>query len=222
MSVIPDGRSEAIDFFTNRLAAWTADPASIGLTLELVNELAAATSAASTARQDAQQAADAKLAASQTFRTQTDAMRTIGVGLVQKIRGYAKATGDESVYATALLPDPATPEPTPAPGTPYEFAIDLRQDGSVELAFKCDNPGAQGGSAGGVTYDVWRQDEAEGGFVYLLNTGERRFTDASVPAGTAVATYRVVARRSTLAGDPALFAVRFGVGGNGMAMAEAA
>lgn len=222
MSVIPDGRSEAIDWFTNRLAAWTADPASIGLTLELVNELTAATAAASTARTEAQQALDAKLAASQSYRNQTDAMRTIGVGLVQKIRGFAKATGDESVYATALLPDPATPEPTPAPGTPYEFAIDLRQDGSVEMSFKCDNPGAQGGSAGGVTYDVWRQDEPQGEFVYLLNAGERRFADTTVPGGTAVATYRVVARRSTQTGDPALFAVRFGVGGNGMALAEAA
>lgn len=222
MSVIPDGRSEAIDFFTNRLAAWSADPVAIGLTASLVAELAGATASASTARTDAQQAAVAKLAASQTFRTETDAMRAIGVGLVQQIRGYAKATGDASVYAAAQLPEPATPEPTPAPGTPYEFEVGLRQDGAVELSFRCDNPGAQGGSVGGVTYDVWRRDEAEGAFVYLLNTGERRFTDATVPAGTAEATYRVRARRSTEIGNPAQFTVSFGVGGNGMAMAEAA
>lgn len=218
MSVVPDGRSDAIDWFTNRLSAWQADPTGIGLTLELVNDLAAATAAASSARTAAEQANDAKLAASQNFRNQTDAMREIGVGLVQKIRGFAKATGDESVYATALLPDPATPEPTPAPGTPTDFEVSLRQDGSVELAFRCDNPG----NVFGVTYDVWRQDEPQGSFNYLLTAGERRFTDDSVPAGTAVATYRVQARRSTQAGGPALFAVRFGVGGNGQATAEAA
>lgn len=218
MSVIPNGRSEAIDWFTNRLAAWQADPTGIGLTEALVNELASATASASSARTAAEQANDAKLAASQTYRNQTDAMREIGVGLVQKIRGFAKATGDESVYATALLPDPATPEPTPAPGTPYDFDITLLQDGSVELAFRCDNPG----NVAGVTYDVWRQDEPQGSFNYLLTAGERRFTDDTVPAGTAVATYRVQARRSTQAGGPALFAVRFGVGGNGQATAEAA
>ena len=193
-SVIPDSRSDAIDWFTNRLAAWSADPAAIGLTEALVSELAAATAAVSNACTSAEQANDAKLAASQAYRNQADAMREIGVGLVQQIRGYAKATGDESVYSAALLPDPATPEPTPAPGTPYDFGISLLQDGSVELAFRCDSPG----NVAGVTYD------------------------ATVPAGTAVATYRVQARRSTQAGGPALFAVRFGVGGNGQATAEAA
>ena len=218
MSVVPESRSEAIDWFTNRLAAWQADPASIGLTLELVNELAAATAAASGARTAAAQAEDAKLAASQTFRNEADTMRTIGVGLVAQIKGYAKATQDPAVYATALLPDPATPEPTPAPGTPTDFKIFLDQDGFVELTFRCNNPG----NVAGVTYDVWRQTGAQGAFEYLLNTGERRFTDTTVPAGTAVATYRVVARRSTEAGGPALFPVRFGVGNDGQAMAEAA
>ena len=218
MSVIPDGRSEAIDWFTNRLAAWQADPSAIGLTPELINDLATAAADASSARQTAEQAKFVKLAASQAYRNKADAMRTIGVGLVQQIRGYAKATGDESVFSTALLPDPARPEPTPAPGTPYDFGIELRQDGSVELSFKCDNPG----NVAGVTYDVSRQDDPQGEFEYLLTAGERRFTDATVPAGTAVATYRVQARRSTQTGDPALFSVRFGGGGNGQAMAEAA
>ncbi len=222
MSVIPDGRSEAIDWFTNRLAAWTADPTSIGLTAELVSELAAATSEASAARAAAQQAEIDKLAASQTFRNKADAMRTKGVGCVQQVRGFAKATNDPAVYAAALLPDPADPQPTPAPGVPYGFKVSLNQDGWVELTFKCDNPGAQGGTVGGVTYDVWRQDEPQTPFNYILNTGERRFEDNTVPAGTAIATYRVVARRSTQVGDPALYPVRFGVGANGQAVVDAA
>lgn len=222
MSVIPEGRSEAIDWFTNRLAAWTADPESIGLTAALVAELASATAEASAARTAAENAASAKLAASQTFRNTSDAMRTVGVGCVQQVRGFAKATNDPAVYAAALLPDPAEPEPTPAPGVPYNFKVSLNQDGWVELTFKCDNPGAQGGTAGGVTYDVWRQDEPQTPFNYLLNTGERKFEDQTVPAGTAIATYRVVARRSTQTGGPALYPVRFGVNSNGQAVAEAA
>lgn len=218
MSIVPQSRSDAIDWFTNRLAAWQADPGAIGLTLDLVNELAAATAEASSARTAAEQANDAKLAASQSFRNKTDAMRDIGVGLVTQIKGFAKATGDESVYTLALLPEPPTPAPTPAPGTPTGFNVFLKQDGAVELTFRCDNPG----NVAGVTYDVWRQDDPEQGFKYLLNTGERRFEDNTVPAGTALATYRVQARRSTQSGDPALFPVRFGIGGNGQATAEAA
>lgn len=80
------------------------------------------------------------------------------------------------------------------------------------MRFRCDNPGAQGGTAGGVSYEVSRQDDGTGAFSFVLNAGEREFTDATLPLGLNTATYRITAFRSTQRGDAAEFNVRFGVG----------
>lgn len=215
MTGVPNSRSGAIDWYTERLSAWLADPAAIGLSVEQANAIASDTSTASGARQSALDAANARKAAFVTYHEAADTMRENGSTLVATIKAFAEASGDPGVYAAALIDPPATPAPTPAPGTPYEFSVGLLQDGSLELSFKCDNPSATGGTAGGVVYEVFRQDPGSNDFNYVLSAGERKFVDSTVPPGSALVSYRIVARRSTKVGAPAVFGVRFGVSVNG-------
>lgn len=98
---------------------------------------------------------------------------------------------------------------------------EILETGALRVRFKCDNPGAQGGTAGGVGYEVLRQDDASGTYGFVLVAGEREFVDATLPAGTATSTYRITAFRGTQRGDAATFNVFFGVGGNGQQVVEA-
>jgi len=220
MSIVPSSRSQAITWFTNRLAAWTADPTAIGLTADQVASLASLTSTASGSLQSAEQIRSQSKSATQTFHNDADAMRALGTSLVATIKAYAETTGDPSVYATAEIPEPAAPAPTPPPGQPYEFVTQILASGALRVRFRCDNPGAQGGTAGGVNYEVLRQDDQTGAFSFVLVAGEREFVDETLQSGTSTATYRVTAFRSTQRGDAAEFNVRFGVGNNGQQVVQ--
>lgn len=209
MPTVPERLPDAIDWCTNHLSAWPNDPTTIGLSLDDVADLASLAQAAASARTSAQAANDAKLVAFADYNTAGKAMRDKATALVAKIRGTAKASADpQAVYSAALIPAPADREPTPAPGTPYEFTVALQQSGAITLSFKCDNPG----NVAGVTYKVERQDEPQGAFNFVTIAQEREFTDNTVPAGSALVTYRVTAARSTRFGMPAEFNVRFGAG----------
>ena len=212
MSTVPPGRSAAITWFTQRLSTWTANAAQIGLSSEQVTSLTGLTQTASNSLSNANQKRNESKAATQDFHNDADAMRELGTSLVATIKAFAKASGDPSVYALAQIPEPADPAPTPAPGQTYEFETQILVNGALRVRFKCDNPGAQGGTAGGVSYEVRRQDDGTGAFTFVLNAGEREFTDATLPGGLNTATYRITAFRSTQQGDPAEFNVRFGVG----------
>src|SRR5690606_11812795 len=68
--------------------------------------------------------------------------------------------------------------PVPAPGPVSNFTAELNGDGSLTLKWKSDNHGAHG-----TLYQVWRK-AGSGPFDYIGGTGEKRFLDSSVPAGT--------------------------------------
>lgn len=213
-SIVPESRAEAIAFLQSRIAAWSANAANIGISVEQTAALSALISAASDARTLQINLTAEKEAATTSYHNAADLMRAAGVALVGAIRSYAKYTDDENVYALAQLPPPADREPTPAPGVPFDPTIRLLGGGGVEISFKAVNPG----SVAGVTYEVYRQLNGQGEFTYLLTSGERTFTDQAMPAGTTVANYLVRGRRSTSIGEFAEFIVRFG-GGNQVSVA---
>lgn len=217
MPTVPEKLPEAIDWINNRVGPWAANAAAIGLSVEDVSAVGDLADAAAANRTAAQQADDAKLAAYADYHASGKDMRDMATALVSKIRGTAKASDDpQAVYSAALIPAPADREPTPAPGTPYEFTVALQQSGSITLAFKCDNPG----NVAGVTYLVQRQEEPGGPFGFLTIAQEREFTDDTVPQGSSLVTYRVTATRSTKVGPPAEFNVRFGAGNQAQVVQE--
>lgn len=103
------------------------------------------------------------------------------------------------------------PTPRPAPGTPAELKTQLNA-GALHMSWKCENP--KGSS--GTIYQIYRKVGA-GAFVYLGGSGEKKFTDAAIPAGATLLTYKIQAVRSTAVGLWGEFVVSFGALENGVA-----
>lgn len=205
MSVLPDARIKQIEWFEQRLDAWTADPAAIGLSPMQVAQLASEIIDARTNYEAAQQARNESRSATVGFHASTETLLDNGRDLITTIKAFAEARNDPGVYVRAAVPPPADPGPLPAPGTPDRFRVALQGDGSLALAWHADNPA---GSSGTI-YEVWRSD-AGGPMLFLGTTGTKRFHDTTLPAGTATAVYQITGVRSTRRGEPARFLVSLG------------
>jgi hypothetical protein len=111
----------------------------------------------------------------------------------------------------------ATPAPMPPPGTPSDFKAQLMNDGSVQSTWRANNPVGMTG----VTYQVWRRFGSEGEFSFAGASGEKKFIDSTIPAGTAQVQYQVRGIRPTSAGEWAQFNVNFGQAPSGATIASA-
>lgn len=208
MGVLPDSRIQQIEWFEQRLAAWLLNAAAIGLTPAQVTQLQGEITAARSKYLLAQQARNDSKSATVGYHTASDTLVDDGRDLIATIKAFAETTGDPNVYVLADVPPPSPPGVLPPPGTPFDFKVGLRQDGSVEFDWKCDNP--PGG--GSVVYEILRSD-AGGPMTFVSNAGEKSFIDATVPANTGPLNYQITAMRGTERGAPAQFLVRFGAGG---------
>jgi hypothetical protein len=110
------------------------------------------------------------------------------------------------------------PSPMGAPGTAYNLKVKLMGDGSIDMGWKCNNPR---GSTGTI-YQIFRRigAGAADAFEYLGGVGSKKLHDTTIPAGTAVVTYKIQAVRSTAVGDWAEFSVNFGNGAGGAMIAS--
>jgi hypothetical protein len=214
-SVVPRERLARIGWYETRDPVWSANATALGTTTVEVGALATKVAAARTAY-DAQQLARAQAKAATTaYYNAVTAMSEAGVDVIQKIKAKAAVDGD-SVYVLALIPPPAAPQPIGPPGMPTDFTAALDPSGTLNLAWRCVNPAG----AGGTIYQVARQIGSAGGgggeMQIIGATGQRKFADPTVPAGTAQVTYRIQALRSTVAGTANEFTVKFGVSGGAM------
>lgn len=184
MGVLPDTRPELIQFFTQRLAAWQADPAAIGLSAPQVTELAGLTSTASSDYQAALVARQASKDATGTFYEATGNLRTLGSALVATIKAYAEATGDQGVYSAASIPAPAEPTPSADPVTPTDITLLMRPQGYIDITWT-------GTVAGGTFYEVQRSLSDGVEWTTIASVPSRATLDQGVPAGTDKAFYRI-------------------------------
>ncbi|XVJ58669.1 MAG: hypothetical protein HEQ23_04410 [Tepidisphaera sp.] len=220
MGIVPTTRLGKIEFYEAHIAPWTSNAAAVGLLPATVTALATATTQARAAFNAAEAARQAAKTATQNFYDKVRAMHNgpgAGQDMIDTIRLYAETKNDPNVYTLAQIPPPATPGTTPPPGTPYEFAVGLLQNGAVELKWKCNNPSGTSGTI----YEVMRKT-GSGGFVFVGGTGVRVFVDETIPAGSAPVTYQITAVRSTTRGNPAQFTVNFGIGGPTLTVAGGA
>lgn len=107
-----------------------------------------------------------------------------------------------------MIPPPAKASPIGPPGQPTQFTFELDARGALELSWKCKNPRG----AVGTMYQVSRRIGPGGELVPLGITGEKRFVDETIPAGSTQVIYQIQAIRSTAAGPIATFNVNFGTG----------
>lgn len=210
MSTVPKSYPAAIDWTTTHLANWPADPAEIGLDAARVLELTQRKDLAAAALANALQKDAQKKAAFEDYHAKAKSMRDYASQSVSFIRSFAEASDNpEAIYTLAQIPAPADPAPAPPPGVPFKFETRLIQGGALEVAFECDNEGV-----GSVNYEVRRRDGGgqSAPFTFILNAGERKFVDDTIPNGTGQVTYKIVGFRTQSRGEPAYFTVAFGAG----------
>lgn len=191
MRTLPRGRQEQIEYFEGHLPHWAPEPEAVGLTPAMVAELAARTEAARAAFAAAQAARRAAQAATAEYNRRVREMRALGGAMINSVRAFAQASGDPGVYTRAQVPPPAAPSRAPAPAAPEGIVTGLDRRGAITLRWRTRRPipGAE------VFTTIERQLDGAGPFVPIGATGGRRFTDATVPAGTRSAVYRLRAHR---------------------------
>lgn len=214
-SILPPKPLDKVAFFENHNATWSTEATAIGTTTTEVAALSTKTVAARDAYNAQQLAHDQAKAATNAWHDAVRDMTAAGNDILKKIKAKAAVDGN-SVYDLALIPPPSTPTPIGPPGTPADFTATLDQFGALTLAWKCVNPAG----ATGTIYQVSRQLGSTGAMQIIGAAGDKKFVDPTVPAGTDQVTYRVVALRSTVAGQPGGFTVRFGVSGDGVTTAS--
>jgi hypothetical protein len=210
-SSIPRKAAERIAYLKTRAPIWTANASTLKVSTSACADLTAKLATAETAMANADAARAASEAATLTLNDSLTALGSIGADLIKQIRATAQSTGDNSLYALAQIPAPATPSPVPAPGKSTDLKVQLAAEGGLDLSWKCPQPAR----ASGTLYQVSRQLGTTGEFTLLGMTGPKKWLDNTLPAGTSQATYKIVAMRSTAQGPAALFLVNLGVGGTG-------
>lgn len=215
MPVIPAKKSDFLQFCTDHLTPWQANPVEIGLTSTLVGDWKNLVSAAQAAFDAASSAHEAAKSATMASNQAISTARSKTAELVRLIKNQAASTGDDNVYVLAQIPEPADPSTLPPPGQPFMLSAALEVGGVLTVSWKCNNPDG----ASGTFYLVRRRLSSSGPFSFIGGSGSaKRFIDASVPAGTAVVQYQVQGQRGSLTGMTSeTFTVNFGVGGEGQA-----
>lgn len=213
MSIVPQNRAARLQFYEAHFAPWTGNAVAIGLTPESVTALGTLTDSCRTAYDNMIAARQASKAATLAFYNTADAMHAdpgAGADMIATIKNYAQITDDPNVYVLAEIPAPAVPGVVPPPGRPFDFEVGLGASGAITLGWKCDNPTA----STGVYYEVRRQIGDPGDSVIIGTSGERSFTDDTLPASAATAVggvvYTITAVRGALRGGDATVLLKFG------------
>lgn len=213
MGTYPRDRESFLLWCEAHVPVWESAPAAIGLTAAQVTAFKSATNTMRT-RVNAQAAAlDAARAATESSRQQERLLRETAGDLVRTIRAYALSSNNPGVYVQAQIPAPQPASPLPPPGQPENFRVELNPGGSITIRWKARHP--RGSDR--VVYFVRRRLAGETAFALLGGTGDKWFTDETLPAGIASATYIVQAQRGGISGPPSQqLTISFGVGGSGL------
>jgi hypothetical protein len=209
MPTVPVKGLDRIVWYEAHVPVWVTNVTAIGLISSETTDLTTKTTNARTAYAEQIAAQETAKAKTQAYYEALNLLSVAGAAAIKKIRGKAEQVGGTSVYTLAEIPPPAIPGPCGELGTPYKFKAELSVTGQLTLGWKNTNPK----SATGVVYQVFRRTDPMGAFEYLGGSGDKKFVDGTLPAGSNQVSYQVQAVRSTSVGAFAQFDVKFGVGG---------
>lgn len=118
------------------------------------------------------------------------------MGIIDK---FGRSTKDPGVWVRAGFAEPKKGSERPAPPAPTVRETVTQSDGAVLFEWEV-------AAGGGAQYEVQRSitplDGAEGPWVIVDFTGEKKYLDEAVPVGVRRATYRVRARLSNGQASP--------------------
>ncbi|MCW5757395.1 MAG: hypothetical protein KIT54_09185 [Phycisphaeraceae bacterium] len=192
-STVPGGDRESLEFTEQRLAAWAANPAAIGLTAGDVAQLATRTTVARQSLTARTEAVNTAKAATVVWHEAAGSNRGLARELVRKIRFFAlESPNPAAVYAAAQIPPPKPPQPLPVPGVPTGLRVGLDTQGRAVVRFKASR-------FGGTVFKVQRRTTTvqgqTGPWVDVGTVLEREFVDNATPSGMASVGYRVRGER---------------------------
>ena len=202
MGIKPDSLNGKIVFNESHMAIWTTNAVAIGSSAAEIAALQPKTTAARSAMTAQQAAMEAARTKTAELREAVRIMSAATSVLIQKVRTKAAVDGI-SVYNLANIPAPATPTPVGPPGTLSMFVAELTTLGDLDLTWKNSN-------ATNAVYMVYRRFTDAGQYDLLIGSGEKKFTDSTIPPGTAQVQYNVQAVRSSGVSDWAVFVVNLG------------
>ena len=211
MGIIPDGRTERINFFENRLTIWAQNAAAIGIDPTQATQIAGLTVQARTLFNAAQVARDNAKSATQAQNEAIDAMAAYGSDLIKTIKAYAETESDPGVYNTANLPLPKPRTPLgPAP-TPENVTLRLTRAGTIAVGWDADTRGR-------MAFVVERRTRMPGelptAWSIAGTTTTKSFIDETLPTGLESVEYRVLAERPGGRSEPTdPVTALFGTGG---------
>ncbi len=214
MTIVPQSRHDAIDWLGAHLSVWSADPTSIGLSVETITDLTTKHTVAEASQLDAEEKENAKLAASATFRADADSMRDATVAAVQTIKAFAKTNNNPMVYQMAQIPAPLGPSPSEPPEEPTDLTAVLINGGRLDLAWKGKGPQ-------GTFYNVTRRLSEAEPYISIGTTTSKSFLDETLPSGTSRVFYQIIAQQTSNKAYSIEFIVRLGLG-NGVEVTEKA
>jgi hypothetical protein len=190
MRVLPRSANDRIAFFEAHLPIWAKNPAAIGLSIDLVNELAARTAAAR-ADYDAVHALRSQARAATFAHTESLAsMFDLGSDLVKVIRSFALANDNPSVFPAARIPPPEPASPLGPPAIPTGLSASLNTDGTVSIRWQASR---RGGTSFAIERSLGSHFET---WTLIGVAADTVFTDPAVPSGLEAVSYRVTAARS--------------------------
>jgi hypothetical protein len=219
-TTIPSKDTDFLAWVNERASLWNSHFASIGITQAFALEMKTATDASQAAWATMQNARRAAKEATEAWREAKAANRAVASAGVKTIRTFAsRAEKPAEVYALSGVPAPKTPNFGVPPGTPGNVTVALDVNtGALDVRFECNNPPGLSGTV----YIVNRaaattaQPNVFGPFQQVAITSTKRFTDATLIAGTPRIQYQITAQRGSVVGNPSLpVTVSFGRSGNG-------
>jgi hypothetical protein len=220
MSTYPRERIEFLQWCEAHWPIWAKDPSQIGLTVDQVNAVKNATIAMRGRVTDQTAARAAAKSATEAVVESESATRDVAADAVRFIRAFAISTNDPNVYNLAQIPAPGSAAPLPPPGTPTDFKVELNAEGSITIRWKAAHPEG----SYNVVYFVQRKLLTETQFRIIGGSGERAYTDDTLPFGVDGATYIVTSQRGSVQSAPSRqLTITFGSGGgrgNGVQFSE--
>ena len=211
---LPADRGPAIDWITQRLAAWTANAAAIGVQESDVTALASLTSGATNAKTAAGTAREESKAKTLAWHEAADDAMDAARDLILQIKSFAASSDDPQVYVLAQLSPKDPPGETPAPDVPSDIRAELLNQGFIRLTWKGRGPR-------GTFYIIKRRFDNDADYAVVATVTDKTFTDESVPFGTDRVTYAIDAQQTDKRVFGPVKIVQIGAG-NGLAQGEQA
>ena len=211
-NVPPKPTLDQIVWFETHLPSWAATPAVFGASVVSITALTALVLASRKSYNDAQSAREASKSATKAETVSANNMLFSGRAVVNTMKAFIEQSHNDLLWAQSGLSPDSPPGVAPTPTAPTSMTASLDQDGFIQLHWKASQPVG----VSRVVYSVRRSIDAAP-YVLLNTVGKKTYTDMSVPVGTRMVQYTIMASHGDQQSPwSSAFTIRFGIQGGGM------